>query len=156
MRTQDRKSRRPVTRIAGVALVVSCAAGIAGFIKWIPASIGSPNAIVTPAGLPSSLAQGSGADTAPLGIGSSRATCPDCGVIEPTRETGKSSDSSATDRCPDQGNSAAATTGSTQTAENADLALLLDWHLNARNGYSPLHHGIGCVPQAGLAVPLRI
>jgi hypothetical protein len=137
-------------------LVVSCAAGIAGFIKWIPASIGSPNAIVTPAELPSSLAQGRGADTAQPGTRSSRARCLDCGMLESTRESGKPGEANGTDQCADRGSSAAVTTGSNRSADNSDLAILLDWHMNARNGYSLVRQGIGCAPHAVLAAPLLI
>ena len=150
MRDQDGKSLRPLTRIAGVALVLSCAAGIALFIRWIPTSMGSPRAIVAPAELPSGLAQRSDVETSP-GIRARQARCPDCGVIESTREVRRPTEANATDQCAVRGHSSAATTGGNQGAENADLAILLDWHIDAHYVYGALRHGIGCAPQTAAA-----
>lgn len=156
MRTQHKLSRRGLTRIAGVALVALFAAGAAVFVNAIPTSIGS--VIVAPAELPTDSAQSRGAETVLRGIRSNRARCPDCGVIESTREVRKPSPSEAngTDRCADRGHAAAVTGGSNQSAENADLAILLEWHMNARSAYSSIRHGIGCAAQAAIAAPLLI
>ena len=67
----------------------------------------------------------------------SRARCSDCGVIESTREIGKASDARVNDQCP------------ARAAENADLAVLLDWHMIALKGY--LRRAIGCAPQRATA-----
>ena len=45
---------------------------------------------------------------------------------------------------------------SNESEENADLAILLDWHMNARNGYSFIRGEIGCATVAASAAPLLI
>jgi len=45
---------------------------------------------------------------------------------------------------------------SNESEENADLAILLDWHVNPRNGYSFIRGEIGCATVAALAAPLLI
>jgi hypothetical protein len=100
--------------------------------------------------VPSGVAQG-GAETALPANRPSRARCPDCGVIESARGVAKRNKASGTEPCANR-----VTADSYDSAENADLAILLDWHMNARNGYSFIRREIGCSTLAALAAPLLI
>lgn len=152
MQTKDKEFRRPLTR---VALVVSCIVGIVVFINWIPTSIGGPTAIVAPTALPPGVARRIGGETAPPAIRSSKARCPDCGVIESAREVTKTNETSGNAQCTDRDNSAAVVPDSHERAENADLAILLEWHMNARNAYSFLRRETDCATLAAIAAPFR-
>lgn len=40
--------------------------------------------------------------------------------------------------------------GDSRSAGNADLAILLDWHMNASNGHGSFLDGVSCTPQSAL------
>ncbi len=48
---------------------------------------------------------------------------------------------------------AAAMTAGILNAEAADLAIFLDWHMNASSGYASVLDGLSCVPHAAEAAP---
>jgi hypothetical protein len=79
-------------RMAGMAIILFCAAGIAAIVGWIPASIGG---IGNSPGLAAAAARPAGAKThmAPVQVqvlvasnAPARAKCTECGVVESTRE----------------------------------------------------------------------
>ena len=142
MRMRENSSRRRITWVAGVVLVVSCAAGIAATTQWSPRSAASPDDVVVPTEIPPDLAQQSAEDAALRLMRASRARCPECGVIEWTREIGKSSEASGNDQC------------AARATENADLEKLLDWHMIALKGY--VRHAIVCAPQRAAAAAVVV
>ena len=144
MRTQDWKSPRPLMRITGIAFAVACAASMAVTIAWVPTSNGSPKVLVARTELQLNAVQLRGPDTAPPGLRGTTAKCAACGAIEPTRATGKPSDGGGADRYAARVDSAAVTTDHNQNAGNADLAIFLDWHMNARNANGSVRHEFGC------------
>ena len=152
MRTQGRKFRRSLTQIARSALVLAGAAAIVVCVEWIPASIGSPHSIVAPAALAPASAQRVNASSTLRGI----RTCPGCDRAGSTRKVRMSNVASGMRRCAHRANPAAITSSVSQGAENADLLILLDWHVAASNGYGLGLEKISCSPQAGLAAPLPI
>jgi len=115
-------------------------------INWIPTSIGGSSAIDVPSGVAQS-----GAETALPANRPSRARCPDCAVIESAREVAKPGKASGAEQCADR-----VRADSHDSAENADLAILLDWHMSARNGYSFIRREVSCSTLAALAAPLLI
>ena len=156
MRTQVRKFRRSLTQIARSALVLAGAAAIVVCVEWIPASIGSPHSIVAPAALAPGSAQRVNASSTLRGIRASKAACPGCDRAGSTRKVRMSNVASGMRRCANRANPAAVTSSVSQDAENADLLILLDWHVAASNGYGLGLDKISCSAQAGLAAPLPI
>jgi outer membrane lipoprotein SlyB len=91
METQASKFPHPMMWIAGVAITVFCAAGVAAIMGWIPTSIGRPgdNAAAPQVSAPQPPAPAARTSTAPAHVASNapaHARCADCGVIESTRE----------------------------------------------------------------------
>jgi outer membrane lipoprotein SlyB len=83
--------------IAGIAVILFSAAGIAAIMGWIPTSMGQSrdNTELVASGKPATNTAKPGvpqAHTAPARVASNtatRATCADCGVIESTREVAR-------------------------------------------------------------------
>ena len=48
METQASKSPHPLVWVAAIALIVSCGAGVAALMGWIPTSLGKPGAALAP------------------------------------------------------------------------------------------------------------
>jgi outer membrane lipoprotein SlyB len=96
LNTFPKQRAHPMAIIAAIAVILFCAVGTAAIMGWIPTSIGSNanNSAVTPPAAPaapvrhaqtrteSSRAAAAGRATATP----SRAGCPNCGVVESTRE----------------------------------------------------------------------
>jgi outer membrane lipoprotein SlyB len=84
METQTSKFPSPLMWLAGVAVTLFCAAGIAAIMGWIPTSMGRQGEPVA-AGKPGKQAS----PAAPAHVASNvpaHTRCPQCGVIESTRE----------------------------------------------------------------------
>ena len=148
MRIQVRTFPRSLKQIARSALVLAGAAGLVVCVEWIPASIASPSSIVARAALASGSAQ--------RGFRASKAACPGCDMVGSTRKVRMSNVVSGMRRCAHRANPVAVTSGRDQSAENADLSILLDWHMAASNGYGLGLDKISCSAQAGSAAPLPI
>lgn len=121
MRTDDRKSRRSLKGgalkgTAGVALMMSCAAGIAALTS-VPG--GGPVTTVAPARLLPVAARGSGTDA--------------------TAGAGQSAEARGIDRGADHASSQATQAGGSTGTEDAEIAVLLDWHLGTNNVYGAIH-----------------
>ena len=156
MRIQVRTFLRSLKPIARSALVLAGAAGIMVCTEWIPASIGSPGSIVAPAAMAPGSAQRHSAPSTLRGIRASKAACPGCDRIGSTRKARMSNVASGMRRCAHRANPVAVTSGRNQSAENADLSILLDWHMAASNGYGLGLDKISCSAQAGPAALLRM
>ena len=156
MRTQFRKALRSLAPTAVAALIMACTAAIAASVERIPASIGSPNATVAPSALAPGPAQRGKAETTLHGIRAGRAECPGCDGIGSARKVRMSRTASGTRRCVHHVNSAAPPAGINQSAENADLVILLDWHTNASNGYGFSLDRVSCSAQVANTAPTPI
>ena len=156
MRAQVRTFLRSLRQIARSAVVLAGAAAIVVCTEWIPASIGSPGSIVAPAAMAPGSAQGDSAPSTLRGIRASKAACPGCDMIGSTRKVRMSNVASGMRRCAHRANPVAVTSGRNQSAENADLSILLDWHMAASNGYSLGLDKISCSAQVGRVAPLPI
>ena len=92
METQVNKSPHPLAWIAGIAVILFSAAGIAAIMGWIPTSFGHPSdnaALEKSSTNTASKPAAPKAQTAPVNVASnvpSPAKCADCGVVESTRE----------------------------------------------------------------------
>ena len=90
METQANKSPHTLFWIAGIAVTVFSAAGIAAIIGWIPASTSSPGESIALAKQPTApvkTAARSHTDPAQVAShASAKAKCAECGVIESVRE----------------------------------------------------------------------
>lgn len=108
METQANKVPHSMMWIAGIAITLFCAAGIAAIMGWIPTSMGRSGDVVVPAavsdaktgtGKPVAPKSHTATSTAPARVASAapvaqaapqpvapRAMCMDCGVIESSRE----------------------------------------------------------------------
>jgi hypothetical protein len=115
MRILDRKFRRTLARSAGVALMTLCAAGIADTIATTSGGDASTQA---QAGTPSILEQLDRADAAPR---------------EVAAKAGRTGQQYVDLESP------AAATGPAKRDEDAEIALLLDWHQDANNVSGALH-----------------
>ena len=155
MQTQVKTFRRTLTHIAKSALVLAGAAGIAVCVEWIPASIGSPGSIVSPAAFAPRSAQRGNSASPQSGIRESKAACPGCDTGL-TRKVRLSAVVSGMRRCAHRANPAAVTPGVSQGAENADLLILLDWHMTASNGYGFGLERATCSAKTGLAAPMPL
>lgn len=129
MQTQVKIFRRTLTYIAKSALVLAGA----GIAVWIPASIGDPGSNVVRAATAASSAQ--------------RAS--------PTRKVRMSDVASGMRRCAHRVNPAAVTPRVRQNAENADLLILLDWHMTASNGYGFGLERASCSAKSVAPMPLE-
>jgi len=89
-------------------------------VDWIPASIGGPIAFVEPTGVASRLAQVGDTDAVRAGH----------------------------DLYADLDKPPAAMTAGNLNAEAGDLAIFLDWHMNASSGYGSVLDGLSCAPPA--------
>ena len=90
METQTSKIPNPLLWIAGIAIIVFCAAGTAAIMGWIPTSMGGPGnkALEKPLANTAKPATAN-THTAPVKVASHTpviAKCAECGVIESTRE----------------------------------------------------------------------
>jgi outer membrane lipoprotein SlyB len=87
METQARKSPHKLFWIAGIAVTVFSAVGIAAIMGWIPTSTSSPAGLAKQPTAPAKLA--ARAQSAPAQVASNtsaKAKCAECGVIESVRE----------------------------------------------------------------------
>jgi outer membrane lipoprotein SlyB len=87
------KSPHPLAWVAGIALILFCAAGIAAIMGWIPTSIGGGSTVEPPAKkaaqpVAKTAQPAAKAKTPPAQVASSApvANCTTCGVIESVRE----------------------------------------------------------------------
>ena len=84
MKSKASKSPQTLFWIAGIAVTVFSALGIAAIMGWIPTSTSSPGDSAMRAGQPTVLAQpAAGAYPAPARVA---AACAECGVVESVRE----------------------------------------------------------------------
>lgn len=89
MTTQTARSPHLLMWIAGIAVILFSAAGIAAIMGWIPTSMGQSRdntELVAPGKLSTPTTKSPAAKTIVAGNVPRRATCADCGVIESTRE----------------------------------------------------------------------
>lgn len=91
METQTNKSPHTLFWIAGIAVTVFSAAGIAAIMGWIPSSTSSPSENIALAKQPTAPAKPAAAraQTAPAQMASNtsaKAKCAECGVVESVRE----------------------------------------------------------------------
>lgn len=92
MSTQINKSMPPLMWIAGVAMILFSAVGIAAFMGWIPSSIGNTAEEVVPTQSSeatknkSSTVKTHKAQTRVVQNTHAKTSCNDCGVIQSTRE----------------------------------------------------------------------
>lgn len=103
METQASKSTHPLLLIAGIAVILFCAAGVAAIMGWIPTTIGGagasaskPDKIAEAPAAPARPAQARPAQAkphqAPVQVANNapaKAKCAECGVIESVREIEK-------------------------------------------------------------------
>lgn len=109
MRIPYRNFSRSLAQIAGIVLIASCAPGIADSIAY---SSDDRSADPAPNGPSSVAAKRDGADNAPQAAAAARAT--------------------RIGRDPDTDSSAPAT-GASRRTDDAEIALLLDWHHDANS-----------------------
>jgi hypothetical protein len=79
--------------IAGIAVTLFCAAGIAAIMGWIPTSTAGAGSSATPAAAPVQNASNR-TYSAPARIASgtpARSICAECGIVESTREISETS-----------------------------------------------------------------
>ena len=84
MSTQNIQPQPPLLWIAGIAIILFSLVGIAAFMGWIPNSSGDPGDPVAPSSPTSAKTH-----KAPTHVASNtpaKASCPECGVIQSTRE----------------------------------------------------------------------
>ena len=131
MQTKVSQHYNQIVRIAGMARVMSRAAVIATILTWAPISSGVSNDTVVPA-----KASATPARAAPLAPGASdRATqpmCADLGAVASTREFELTAASALGVGCGVRGNLAGGRPASRPSAEQAAVAILLAWHVQAR------------------------
>jgi hypothetical protein len=124
-------------RIVRIAVVVSCAAGIAALVGWAPSSISGASDNATPDRLSAAPAQAAGTtetatDQAQRSSDTpTRPTCAERGVIASTPEIGATDESVAVVGCGVRSNLAEGTPASSE--ERVDVATLLAWHVQAYN-----------------------
>lgn len=155
MRTQVKTYRRTLTHMAKSALVLAGAAGIASCAEWIPASIGSPSSIVAPAAFAPGLAQRGNPPSALRAIRESKVACSGCETGS-SRKVRLSDAASGARRCAPRAHPAAVITGASQGAENADLLILLDWHMATSNGYGFALERATCSAKTGPVAPMPL
>ena len=122
MQTKVSQHYNQIVRIAGMARVMSRAAVIATILTWAPISSGVSNDTVVPA-------------KAPAPGASDRATqpmCADLGAVASTREFELTAASAFGVGCGVRGNLAGGRPASRPSAEQAAVAILLAWHVQAR------------------------
>lgn len=91
METQAKKSPHPLMWVAGIAITLFSAVGVAAIMGWIPTSTGSPSEKAAAAKQATAPAQRAAARThaAPAQVAvnaPAKALCANCGVIESIRE----------------------------------------------------------------------
>lgn len=84
--TKTGKSPHPLAWVAGIALILFCAAGIAAIMGWIPTSIGGGSEVEPPAKKTAQPAARAKAPPAQVASSAPVAKCTNCGVIESVRE----------------------------------------------------------------------
>ena len=154
MQTQVKTFRQTLTYIARSALVLA-GAGMAVGVECIPASIASPVSIVVPAAFAPGSAQRGSLPSVRRSVRESKAASSGCD----TRLTCKVRMDDVTSgmrRCAHRAQSAAVTSGISQGAEDADLLILLDWHMTASNGYGFGLERATCSAKTGLAAPMPL
>jgi hypothetical protein len=156
MRIQDRTLRRSQTPMTGVALAMACAAGALIFLEWVPALAFSPYAIVTRMAFAADLPDPANAKPEVPLVGQGKARCPVCNMRRPGRTGGKRGNASRAEECADRVNPVVAASQGNAGAQQADLALLLDWHLNASRGYDVGTDAISCSAQSASAAPIPV
>lgn len=131
MQTKVSQHYNQIVRIAGMARVMSRAAVIATILTWAPISTGVSHDNLVPArssATPARVAQPaqgtSDAATQPM--------CADLGAVAPTREFELTAASALGVGCGVPGNLAAGRPASRPSAEQAAVAILLAWHVQAR------------------------
>src|SRR5260221_12085414 len=88
MQTQNHQSPHTMLWIAGIAVILFCAAGIAAIMGWIPTSTAGAGSSAAPVAAPVQSAS-SRTYSAPARNASSapaRSICTECGIVESTRE----------------------------------------------------------------------
>jgi hypothetical protein len=133
---------------------MACAAGALSFAVWIPALAFIPHAIVTRMAF---AAEPAGPGSPELGapvLRPDKARCPVCSVRKPAHRDGKTK--GVVEQCADQAGSVTAAKHANSRAQDANLAVLLDWHLNASSGYGFGVDGASCSAQTARAAPIPI
>ncbi len=115
MRFQDRKFRRSLTRIAGIMLAAQCATGMA---DPTANSSGAHAATSKPDGSPTVVVWRDDLQTVPQAGETARAS-----------RIGRNTDL----------DSSAAASGAGKSPEDAEIALLLDWHQDANHASGAIH-----------------
>lgn len=151
MGMKDIKSGHLPMRIAGAAIVVFCAAGIAAALGWIPTSMGGsddPKPIELTAAPAQSGDAEAHADLVQTPNRKARPTrCNDCGVVESIREIADPSEASNAVRCETR-DPAEGIAGGNQDEESVAIATLVAWHVYVRTG-------LGCGNEGALPPPSR-
>jgi hypothetical protein len=128
MQTQASQQHKQRGQVAGIAMVISCAAVTTAFLTWDPSPIGSADDNPAPARLSAVPAQAAGANEAPAdpGRGSSgrptRPMCAEFGGIASTQETKRTGESGGPVGCGFGSNLAGGTPASNQSGERVDIA----------------------------------
>jgi hypothetical protein len=122
-------SRRWFGGVAGITILAACAAGIAAFAARTPVPGGSPGTTVASETTPSPRAQRSGGKAVIQDKDSGDAA----GLVQQAEPPAP----------------AAGTTSSDRHETNAELAVLLDWHVGMRHGYEARPDRIDRLPKPG-------
>lgn len=139
MEAQARQQYNQVIRVVRIAVVISCAAGIAALAGWAPSSIGGANDNAAPVRLSAAPAQSAGATEASTGQAHratdapTRPTCAELDVGKSTPEVERTGEAITAVGCGVRSNIAEATPASNQGDERVDVATLLAWHVQAHN-----------------------
>lgn len=141
IRMQTQASQQPnlVGRIAGIAVVMSCAAVIATLLTWAPSSTGSDNANAAPDKVSAVPAQAGSVKQAPAEPAHgatdrpTRPTCAELGGVASTQEPDRTEDSSGTVGCGIRGDLADGGPASNQSEKRVNVATFLAWHAQARD-----------------------
>lgn len=156
MQTQVKTFRQTLTYIAKSALVLAGAGiGMAVGVECIPASIASPVSIVVPAAFAPGSAPRGGLPSVRRSVRESKAASSGCD----TRLTCKvrmDDVAGGMRRCAHRAQSAAVPSGVSQGAQDADLLILLDWHMTASNGYGFSLDIATCSAKAGSVTPMPL
>src|SRR5712664_1660177 len=90
MQTQNSTSPHTMLWIAGIAVTLFCAAGIAAIMGWIPTSTAGAGSSAAPVAAPvqsaSSRTYSAPARNASSSSAPARSICTECGIVESTRE----------------------------------------------------------------------
>jgi hypothetical protein len=139
MQAQARQQYNQLLRVVRIAVVMSCAAGVAALVGWAPSSIGGAHDNGAPLKLAAAPAQAPGAtetatDPARRSADTpTRPTCAERGVTASTPQTERAGESVAAVGCGVRTNQAERTPARNQSEERVDVATLLAWHVQAHN-----------------------